>query len=217
MIYKKNNFFKINREILNEYNEIKKLKKYRITNSMSSLKFTKDIKKYKNIYNLFLKIEKIIKKKKKNVIFEDIWLVKSNKRFTNLDKVPYVPHIDKIRKYKVMVYLNDIGINCGPLYISKISPEKFEEKRKKFSKNYQKNKENIINIPKEKFIPCIGPFGTTIFFDTNSPHFGGRIMKINKERLILRFNFRYVDKFTKNINHILKRFKISNKAYFLNN
>jgi len=217
MIYKKNNFFKINREILNEYNEIKKLKKYRITNSMSSLKFAKDIKKYKNIYNLFLKIEKIIKKKKKNVIFEDIWLVKSNKRFTNLDKVPHVPHIDKIRKYKVMVYLNDIGINCGPLHISKISPEKFEEKRKKFSKNYQKNKENIINIPKEKFMPCIGPFGTTIFFDTNSPHFGGRIMKINKERLILRFNYRYVDKLTKNINYLLKRFKISNKAYFLNN
>ena len=92
-----------------------------------------------------------------------------------------------------------------------------KKKEKKFSKNYQKKKENIINIPKENFIPCTGPFGTTIFFDTNSPHYGGRIMETNKERLILRFNFRYVDKFTKNINYLLKRFKMSNKTYFLDN
>ena len=36
------------------------------------------------------------------------------------NKLPFIPHIDKIRKFKVMVYINDINSDAGPISFFKI-------------------------------------------------------------------------------------------------
>ena len=122
-----------------------------------------------------------------NLNFEAVWLHKTTKEIYNPDDLPYVPHIDKARKFKVMIYLNDVDLDCGPLHTLNvdISPEIFENKRTNY-KEYLDNKVDDYKV--ENYLPCIGKFGSSIFFDTNIPHFGGKLFD-NKIRKILRYNF----------------------------
>ena len=45
----------------------------------------------------------------------------------------------------------------------------------------------IKNLKIEDYSPLNGEFGTTIFFDTNAPHFAGKIHNKNSLRKIIRF------------------------------
>jgi hypothetical protein len=140
---------------------------------------------YLNIYN---EIKKRLNSDFFNCLnFEAVWLHKTTKEIYNSDDLPYVPHIDKVRKFKVMIYLNDVDLDCGPLHTLNvdISPEIFEKKRINY-REYLDNKVNDYKI--ENYLPCTGKFGSSIFFDTNIPHFGGKLSE-DKFRKILRYNF----------------------------
>ena len=139
------NKFNIDTSILNEYENILHSDEYKIDKNVSNIRTHDQINKYSNIKNLFYNISEYIEKIGKNLIFDDIWIVESDLVSTDTGNVPYVPHIDKIRKYKIMIYLNDIEINSGPLHLININPEIFENKRKKFSKDYKKNFENVVS------------------------------------------------------------------------
>ena len=124
--------------------------------------------------------------------FKSLWLQKSNKKFTNtnINDLPFIPHIDKKRYLKVMIYLDDVDINSGPINIACEQPSKFESLRKSLPIDYKEKKKNVIKtVPLKNFVSCSGKFGTTIFFDTNTPHFAGQVKKNFLSRKILRFNF----------------------------
>lgn len=209
------NIFNVNNTILDEYEKIINLDEFKVHDNISILQNKNQINKFINLKNLLSNITEFIEDTGKKLIFDDIWVVKSNFGNTNNNTVPYVPHIDNIRKYKIMIYMNDVDINSGPLHLTDVNPDIFENKRKSFSKNYKEKGENVIsNYNLNEYEACIGNFGTTIFFDTNTPHFAGRVHDKKKIRKILRFNFRYVDSMTKNINTFLKALKITNKNYF---
>ena len=78
------------------------------------------------------------------------------------------------------------------IYLIRINPERFENLRYNLSKDYFLNKENYINdLNLNNFIDCSGKRGTSIFFDTNCPHFAGKFETNSIERLIYRVNFHY--------------------------
>ena len=168
-------------------------------------------KKYKNIEGniyqlvindilkepLFLSLLNQLKKKFElitefnDLSFEKLWLISSSSNETNKNKLPYVPHIDKRRYLKAMVYLHDISLDHGPIHLG-IIKNKFnlEKKRKQLPNDYKKKKLNIIDKKHidGDLIPMIGNAGDVIFFDTNNPHQAGMV-KNGKTRKVLRFDF----------------------------
>ena len=161
------------------------------------------------IYQSILKkIFKILELNNLKYKFENVWLQHSENFNVNpnLNELPFIPHIDKIRKFKVMIYLNDVLRSNGPINFAKYPPAKLEKFRISLKVDYKIKKENRINfIPIKDYISCEGNFGTSIFFDTNAPHFAGNIYEKNSFRRILRFNF------IKEDNIIVKVRKLFNK------
>ena len=195
--YKKidNNIFHLDSKILEEYENIYNDKKYSDNGyeNTSIINDQKDLIKFNNLNKLNQNILRLIKHNKlDNIEFDNIWFAKSVESIYEPKKLPYIPHIDKVRKIKAMVYLNDVTIEDGPLYIAKVDPNNYENFRKELKPDYKKRQENEIkNLKIEDYSPLNGKFGTTIFFDTNAPHFAGKIHNKNSLRKIIRFNFRF--------------------------
>ena len=150
------------------------------------------IENYKNINEILEKIFEILNYNQIiNLKFENLWIVKSSKLLYKKNELPNIPHIDKERFFKVMIYLNEVELSNGPIHFNKDLPSKYEKLRCSLPKDYKSKKMNVISdVNENEFIPCIGNFGTTIFFDTNTPHFAGEIKNFST-RKILRFNFRF--------------------------
>ncbi len=124
-----------------------------------------------------------------SLVFSKLWLVKSEQKNADPTQLPYVPHIDKLRFAKAMLYLDDVEIGDGPLTIAKQPPENYENHRMRMSDQHKERRENwITDLPEDAFVPCIGKSGTLIFFDTNCPHFAG-LVESGHERRVLRFDF----------------------------
>mgnify|MGYP001331594112 CR=1 FL=1 len=187
------NIFKLDKDQINKSFDLHfKNPKFRDNNykNVAILNF-KDVKEtlYLNILN---EIIKIFKDNNLNYDFDCLWLQNSNHSFSqsNVNERPFIPHIDKRRCLKVMIYLNDIKKNAGPINLAKTNPSNFENIRRNLEVDYQIKKKNVIkSIPLEKYISCEGNFGTSIFFDTNTPHFAGQINDKKVYRKILRFTF----------------------------
>ena len=123
--------------------------------------------------------------------FKKLWLVSTSSDNTKKDHLPYVPHIDKNRYLKAMVYLHDISLNHGPIHLGKVKREiDLENERKKFSKDYKEKGLNTIIDEKIEgnLVPMTGKAGDVVFFDTNTPHKAG-IVSDGYCRKILRFDF----------------------------
>jgi hypothetical protein len=192
-----NNFFELNKNIIHEFMEIHKTNlNLRSAQNVATINNLDELKEFDGIKKIFDEIIKIFEFNDfKNIKFDDVWFVNSNKSIFEKDKLPYIPHIDKIRKLKVMIYLNDVKIENGPIHFAKVNPNKYENFRKKLNKDYKIKQENEIkDIQLSDYKPLIGEFGTTIFFDTNTPHFAGKIEKNLIERKVIRFNFISKDK-----------------------
>ncbi len=195
----KGNFFNINDNNVIEFHNIfsdpnqkkhinhkgKILNNIIVINNISKYPY---LKKFYSKLSIFLRDNNLGSLKLK-----DIWLQKSNQMTYKENELPFIPHIDKNRSFKVMIYLNDVKKKDGPLNLIKINPEKFENKRQNLSTNYYVNKENRIqDIDTKDFINCSGKRGTSIFFDTNCPHLAGAPENSVKDRLIYRVNFNYI-------------------------
>ena len=106
-----------------------------------------DFDKFKSFLDLKKKIIEILNENKiLNLKFEDVWVQKKTYTEYLPDKLPNIPHIDKIRKFKVMIYLNPVTLSNGPINFLKIDPESYENKRKNLKSNYKLNQENQINM-----------------------------------------------------------------------
>lgn len=188
------NYFNLNAEVLNEFEDIfeKYPSPWKNTSVINKLEIFSNFKILKGIYN---KITKLIKfnSLENKLIFDDIWFSETQKSSYKSGELPNIPHIDKIRKFKIMIYLNDVNSDNGPLFLSKCNINKYENLRKNLKKNYKENLDNhITDIPLTKYLPMTGKFGACIFFDTNVPHFAGPFSEDNTKRKIIRINFRYI-------------------------
>ena len=126
-----------------------------------------------------------------DLIFEKLWLVHNTSNNSDKTQLPFIPHIDKQRCLKAMVYLHNVNLSHGPIYLGKIKNSfDMEQKRIKLPKNYRKKNLNFVskNELQGDMIPMLGKAGDVIFFDTNSPHKAG-IVKKNYSRKVLRFKF----------------------------
>jgi len=164
---------------------------------------------------LFLSLLNKIQKKFETIIghndlsFEKLWLVSSLSDDTNKITLPYIPHIDKRRYLKAMVYLHDVNLEHGPIHLGRVkSTTDIEQKRKKLPSDY---KEKGLNTISDKDLdgsltPITGKAGDVIFFDTNTPHKAG-VIKDNYYRKVLRFDFErpYFNPKQSMLNRIMKK------------
>ena len=132
-----NNFFELNKNIIHEFMEIHKTNlNLRSAQNVATINDLDELKEFDGIKKIFDEIIKIFEFNDfKNIKFDDVWFVNSNKSIFEKDKLPYIPHIDKIRKLKVMIYLNDVKIENGPIHFAKVNPNKYENFRKKLNKD----------------------------------------------------------------------------------
>ncbi len=164
---------------------------------------------------LFLSLLNKIQKKFETIIghndlsFEKLWLVSSLSDDTSKITLPYIPHIDKHRYLKAMVYLHDVNLEHGPIHLGRVkSTTDIEQKRKKLPSDY---KEKGLNTISDKDLdgsltPITGKAGDVIFFDTNTPHKAG-VIKDNYYRKVLRFDFErpYFNPKQSMLNRIMKK------------
>ncbi len=188
------NYFNLNSEVLNEFEDIfeKYLSPWENTSVINKLEILSNFKILNSTYNKIIKIIKFNSLENK-LIFDDIWFSKTQKSSYKNGELPNIPHIDKIRKFKIMIYLCDVNLDNGPLFLSKCNVNKYENLRINLKKNYKENLDNQIkDIPISEYLPMTGKFGASIFFDTNTPHFAGPFSDDFTKRKIIRLNFRYI-------------------------
>ena len=199
----KNNFF-FHREslffdkeftisLLKEFNKIFSGEKFKL-----SLSNVCELKSNSISKNVLLKstLNKVYEKFKlitgeKDLVFNKLWMVSSKSENTNKTILPYIPHFDKSRYLKAMVYIHDVTIEHGPIYLGKVNKNiNIEERRIKLPSDYADKSLNCIQNQEidGTLIPMLGNAGDIIFFDTNTPHKGG-IIKNEYFRKVLRFDF----------------------------
>ena len=194
----RNNFFNINDNHISEFHRIfndpnQKKHTNHTQEILENIVIIDDINEHPHLKEFYQNLLNFFKNNNFGTLkLKDIWLQKSNETTYRENELPFIPHIDKNRSFKVMTYLNDVMKKDGPLHLIKINPERFENLRLNLSKDYFLNKENYINdLNLNNFIDCSGQIGTSIFFDTNCPHFAGKFETNSIERLIYRVNFYY--------------------------
>lgn len=153
------------------------------------------IKKEPLLDNLQKSILKIVESNSgiSNIFFDKVWLVKSTSSDTDKTKLPYLPHFDKRRYLKAMVYLHEVTNDHGPIHLGKLdSSINIELRRKKLPDNYKEIGGNTIKLDDLAFKmdPITGNGGDVILFDTNTPHHAG-VIKDGLTRNVLRFDFQH--------------------------
>ena len=119
-----------------------------------------------------------------------LWLISSSSKHTDPSVLPYIPHFDKHRYFKAMIYLHDVTKDHGPLHLGNVSEDvDIESKRNKLPENYKLLGLNTINDNdiSGEMIPMLGSAGD-IIFDTNTAHKAG-IVTEGYMRRVLRFDF----------------------------
>lgn len=184
---------KLTKSILDRFNTIYKEKIYK-SNRPNVYELKKNLIAKEPLFERVLEI--IFKKfklliNKQDLKLNKLWLVYSGPSSTKQTIVPYVPHIDKQRYLKAMLYLHDVSLNHGPIHLGKVNNEiDIELKRRRLPKDYKEKKLNIIkdNYLEKPLSPMIGGPGDVIFFDTNTPHKAGKVNE-GYFRKVLRFDF----------------------------
>lgn len=132
----------------------------------------------------------------KKLEFHKLWFQTTNKHSVasfEAKASPFLPHIDTQRYTKAMIYLSDVDELDGPFTTSQLNPNSFENLRQELhnkkaqSMNYQSEKIEF-DPTKTNYFPITGKKGMLIVFDTNTPHFAGKMTSENV-RKILRFDF----------------------------
>lgn len=124
-------------------------------------------------------------------VLKKVWLVSSKTETISEGELPFVPHIDKQRYLKFMIYVTDVSEEDGPFsYCEEVSDtERYESFRRRVFYTKKVIKKNQIKEFKLKsYNAVLGKKGDVIVFDTNIPHFAGAIPK-DGERKVIRFDF----------------------------
>lgn len=125
------------------------------------------------------------------IALDKVWFVKSQSKDADPKKLPYLPHFDKHRYLKAMVYLHDVVEDHGPIHFGRLkNPSDIDVRRKGLPTNYKELGLNTISARelKSNMVPILGNKGDVIFFDTNTAHCAGIVRK-GFERHVIRFDF----------------------------
>jgi hypothetical protein len=121
--------------------------------------------------------------------FGQLWLVKSKEENVWPDAVPFVPHFDRQRFLKAMIYLDDVTAADGPFTVVSQSPDRTDARRRALPDDYKERGLNVVrDLPTGGLTACTGAAGSVIFFDTNTPHHAGHVQGAGQRR-IFRFDF----------------------------
>jgi len=113
--------------------------------------------KKKDLLNepLFISLFNLLKKEyelisgKYDLSLVQLQLHHTSAKKNDFTKLPYIPHIDKARYLKAMIYLHDVTLDHGPINLGNIKQGVDIEKiRMKLPKNYKENGLNSVN-PKD--------------------------------------------------------------------
>lgn len=182
-----NNLKKSHLEVFSFYEKSRGNKIVELSNS--KLKNFDLLNSYKNLFNSLMNL-----KFKKKFYLDKVWFEKKifevNTDKGYQDQLPYIPHIDRNRFFKAMIYLNKTDSENGAIIFCKKSPDKLENFREKLISN--KTYSNIIDEKNLEFFSIDGNAGDLIFFDTNCPHMAG-VGKKNASRNIIRIDFETLD------------------------
>ena len=126
-----------------------------------------------------------------SVQFESVWAVNSQNQNADMSVLPYVPHFDKLRAFKAMVYLDDVTLADGPIHLAPPLSEDIETRRLALPANHKQKQLNRYAPvgPEDTPKPITAPAGSIIYFDTNTPHHAG-FVEPGGERNVLRFDFK---------------------------
>ena len=203
-----NNLSNISNDHEQEFDQIINNNKIKCHNNNQNIKVIDNPEEFKMLNNVFQKISEILKyhSLQNKIIFEDVWLQYSKDSTFNENQLPFIPHIDYTRKFKIMVYLNNVTKDSGPIHFAKCNINKYEKFRQNLNTDYILNQENVIyDIPQSRYDAITGDKGTIILFDTNCPHFAGK--PNNSIRKVYRFNYIYKVSLIKKILNKLFMFK----------
>lgn len=138
----------------------------------------------------------------KKVKLSKIWCVNTSEGNSEPGKLPYIPHFDKRRFIKLMIYLNDVSSIDGPFTTATHHVNLYEAQRKSLPDNYKKLGLNS-KLHEHIYSEITFTAGSGVIFDTNCAHFAKPVMKGGK-RLALRFDFEDYD-WNKHLDLLLKR------------
>ena len=125
------------------------------------------------------------------IALDKVWFVKSTSKDTDPNKLPYLPHFDKHRYLKAMIYLHDVVEDHGPIHFGRLlNPAEIDTCRRRLPANYKDLGLNTIKASEmiSGMEPVLGKAGDVIFFDTNAAHRAG-IVSEGFERNVIRFDF----------------------------
>lgn len=190
----KQNLINIHKQIFNSHQK----KKY--NNRIVELDLI-SLKRYKEVYYLARKFRKMISDYfNVKFYFSKVWFEKKifnvNTDKNYLKKLPYIPHIDKFRFLKIMIYLDKINEINGAIQFCEIKPNIFEKNRNNIWKNSEFS--NVIEDKNLKFKSISGEVGDLVIFDTNCPHKAGT-GNPKMERNVIRLDYEMMDWNKKNI------------------
>ena len=137
---------------------------------------------------VFNKVEDFVRNQADySVNFKKLWLVHSTYKNVDTSRLPYLPHFDRIRFLKVMIYLTDTSIKNGAFFARAGSVHEYELRRRMLPENH---KEKFLNNAGDSgaFEAVEGNAGDAIVFDTNCPHFAGAV-DVGQNRKVARFDY----------------------------
>lgn len=110
-------------------------------------------------------------------------------------ELPYLPHFDRDRRFKVMIYLSDVSEDNGPISFAEVSQEdlaSIERLRLGFLQTSERPPDemrlrNVVDTSTLRTV--VGPAGTVVVFDTNNPHRAGSV-EGGRSREVFRLDFR---------------------------
>ncbi len=126
-----------------------------------------------------------------NLRLAKVWFQESTSATTEQAKnsVPFVPHIDGSRYFKIMVYIKDVGVVDGPMRIISQAPAAMEDRRLRFGPDYKDfGRNQIRDVNEDELHSLTGPRGSAVLFDTNTPHTASQVQSTGLRRLV-RFDF----------------------------
>ena len=103
-------------------------------------------------------------------VLQKIWRVQTTETNSTPGKLPYIPHFDRRRFVKLMVYLNDVTTADGPFTTASHSVDLYEVKRRNLPDDYKDKKLNS-KLEAHDYNEVLFTSGTGVIFDTNCAHY----------------------------------------------
>ena len=148
-----------------------------------------DIARSPTVSAIMAQVERHMRVISRSLRFGQLWLVKSRPENIHADAVPFVPHFDRQRFLKAMIYLDDVTSRDGPFTVASQPPSRTDALRRSLPDDYKERGLNVIrDLQAAGFTACTGMAGSVIFFDTNSPHYAGHVQGSGQRR-VFRFDF----------------------------